>query len=368
MYRAATGAETHRIGDVAAAQSAVLVAGMHRSGTSVLTRTLSLLGCALPNTTLSSVWESKVIIRLDQQMLASAGCGWDDWKPFYAHWHSTPIAKAFRKCAEAALRDEFGSAPLFVLKDPRICRVLPIWTEAAKNLGIAPAVILPIRNPLEVAASLEMRDGVNPSVGQLLWLRYVLEAEHASRGFRRAFIRYDDLLADWQAAVQGLSQTLGISWTRPLASAVGDIEACISSAKRHHQVDDAMIFGDQSLSAWLKSTFEILSRWTRDEIRETDTAELDRIKLNFDEAAGLFNRIALANPPFHQRVDELKAKLEKRNARIRRLTAKLAAQRNESAEERRASISQSIGRRKTRALRLMARFARRVLQIRALKV
>ena len=84
MYRAATGAETHRVGgDVATAQSAVLVAGKHRSGTSVLTRTLSLLGCALPNTTLSSVCESKVIIKLDQQMLASAGCGWDDRKPFY---------------------------------------------------------------------------------------------------------------------------------------------------------------------------------------------------------------------------------------------------------------------------------------------
>jgi hypothetical protein len=128
------------------------------------------------------------------------------------------MAKSFRRRAEATLRDEFGSASLCVLKDPRLCRLLPVWLDASENLGLAPVVVLPIRNPLEVAASLEARDGIDLSIGQLLWLRYVLDAEHASRGIKRALFRYDHLIADWRAVAEGLSETLGISWPRPKSS------------------------------------------------------------------------------------------------------------------------------------------------------
>ena len=83
-------------------------------------------------------------------------------------------------------------------------------------------------------------------------------------------------------------------------------------------MDDSGIFGDPTLSSWLKSTFEILSRWTHGEIREADAAELDRIRSNFDEAAGLFTRTALASRQlFHQRLAKLETKLEKRDVRIR---------------------------------------------------
>ena len=355
--------------DASAARSVILVAGMHRSGTSVFTRTLSLLGCSLPKTTLSTVWESRAVIRLDEHMLASAGCGWDDWKPFAADCLSNRMASSFRRRAEATLRDEFGSASLCLLKDPRLCRLLPVWLGASENLGIAPVVILPIRNPLEVAASLEARDGIDPSIGQLLWLRYVLDAEHASRGFRRALFRYDHLIADWRAVVEGLSETLGITWPTPLAAAAIEVEPCISPTKRHHQMDDARVFGDPTLSSWLKSTFEILSRWTQGEIKESDAAELDRIRSNFDDAAGLFTRTALASRPlFHQRLAKLETKLEKRDVRIRTLTAKLAAKRNRMTAERRASmrLRHSISWRVTRPLRLMARVSRRLRQMTAL--
>jgi hypothetical protein len=105
MSLTATKAEIDRVDrDGAAARSAILVAGMHRSGTSVFTRTLSLLGCSLPKSTLSTVWESRVVIRLDEQMLASAGCEWDDWKPFDADWLSNRMARSLRRRAEATLR------------------------------------------------------------------------------------------------------------------------------------------------------------------------------------------------------------------------------------------------------------------------
>ncbi len=139
---------------------AILVAGMHRSGTSALTRTLSLLGCDLPKTPSNDPehWESKVIMNLNDEILASAGSAWHDWGAFDPGWYASPVIDEFRERAQAVLEGEFGATRLFVLKDPRICRLLGFWVEAIEIFGATPLVVSPIRNPLEVAASLETRD------------------------------------------------------------------------------------------------------------------------------------------------------------------------------------------------------------------
>ena len=180
---------------------AILVAGMHRSDTSALTCALSLLGCDLPKTPSSDPehWESMVIMNLNDEILASAGSAWHDWGAFNQGWYASPVIDEFRERAQAALESEFGASRLFVLKDPRICRLLGFWIEAAEVLGASPLVVSPIRNPLEVAASLEARDGMDPSIAQRLWLRHVLDAEAASRHLKRSYVRYDDLIGEWQA-------------------------------------------------------------------------------------------------------------------------------------------------------------------------
>src|SRR5690606_33655492 len=72
---------------------AVVVAGMHRSGTSALTRTLGLVGCELPQQVrrpaqdnARGFWESVPVKNLNAQILASAGSSWDDWQAFNSAW------------------------------------------------------------------------------------------------------------------------------------------------------------------------------------------------------------------------------------------------------------------------------------------
>ena len=75
--------------DEEARKSAILVTGMHRSGTSAVTRVLGLLGCTLPRVVTDSApdnergfWENPAIRDLNDRILASAGSAWDDWEPF----------------------------------------------------------------------------------------------------------------------------------------------------------------------------------------------------------------------------------------------------------------------------------------------
>ena len=274
---------------------------MHRSGTSALTRMLGSLGCRLPKTLLEpneynalGYWESSEISELNDAILESAGSSWDDWEAFHPGWYASLVADEFRGRARTVLENEFGDSRLFVLKDPRVCRLLEFWIDALKDIAAAPVIAVTIRNPLEVAASLHHRDMIDPSIGLLLWLRHVLDAEAASRDSRRVFVRYEDLLGKWAETAVRLGRELEVIWPKGSSSSEMEIEAYLTPSQRHHARDDDAIIHSPSVSRWVEESFNIVDRWTRGDVRESDGPELDSIRSAFDEAGAVFVRPIVA--------------------------------------------------------------------------
>ena len=295
----------------------VLVAGMHRSGTSALTRVLASLGCDLPNTLMEAdsnnamgYWESTEVADLNDAILTSAGSSWDDCEAFNQDWYASLIADCFRQQALTVLTSEFGDSPLFVLKDPRICRLLRFWTEALDGIGAVPVVALPVRNPLEVAASLQARDAIDPSIGVLIWLRHVLDAEASSRGLPRVFTRYEDILDNWKSVAIRLGSELEITWPRSSTIADLETESFIASSIRHHVQDDTSVHDDPSISRWVKKAFEILDRWARGNVRKTDADKLDAIRLAFNSSGPNFSRPIVIGRQAMQRNREYQAQID----------------------------------------------------------
>ena len=334
---------------------AILVAGMHRSGTSVLARVLNILGCDLPKTLLNpgptnerGHWESRKIVFLNDEILASAESSWRDWNPFNPQWYASPVADRFRERARTILGDEYGDSRFFVLKDPRICRLLPFWTDAVRDHGAEPMIVSPIRNPLDVAASLEKRDGIAPSIGHLLWLRHVLDAEAASRHLRRAYMRYDTLLSEAHTTMDAVGDALGISWPRRLSVGVQmEIDGFLSPELRHHRTDDTMLMGNPRLPQWIKSSFEVLGRWTRGDVHDKDAKILDRIRSALDEATPTFNRVLASSERLlaerDGRIEELGCSLVERDGRIEELGCSLV-ERDGRIEELGCSLVERDGR------------------------
>ena len=117
----------------AASQSkAILIAGMHRSGTSALSRTLSLAGCDLPKVLMDADsqsnerghWESQRIFELNNDILASAGSYWDQWETLNPGWYDSPLHAKYLQQARQLLEKEFPESALFVVKDPRFCLLM----------------------------------------------------------------------------------------------------------------------------------------------------------------------------------------------------------------------------------------------------
>jgi GT2 family glycosyltransferase len=270
---------------------AILVAGMHRSGTSAITRVLGLLGIDLPRHLAPGVagnndlgfWESVPVAEAHDRFFASIGSTWDDVSPIPRTVFSSTKAQEFAAELETILGTEYGGSTLFVAKDPRLCRLIPVWVAALERLEARPSFVITTRNPLEVAGSLKARDGFSATKSCLLWLRHVLDAERNSRGFPRVFVSYEHLLRDWVSTMDRVARELKVFWPRADHEARLKIEDFLSSALRHHSFDYSELQARSDINDWVKQVFEAVSRAATD-VEEVDSELLDGVRGQLDRA------------------------------------------------------------------------------------
>ena len=192
---------------------ALFVLGMHRSGTSALTGALHHCGIWVgEETELTDAnvenplgfWERQDIRGLCDQMLHSAGSDW--WKIASFDLKAIPRTilseqrRKFEKIVSAL--DKYDA---WVIKEPRLCLLLPMLRNYVKNL-----VCIHIhRNPLEVARSLQRRNGFSISAGLALWETYNLHALRVSEGLPRISLSYESLMRDPLETLDALAGELG---------------------------------------------------------------------------------------------------------------------------------------------------------------
>ncbi|MEJ0095230.1 MAG: hypothetical protein WDN46_18045 [Methylocella sp.] len=300
-------------------RKAILVLGMHRSGTSAVAGVMAQLGIAAPLTLMPATsdnergyWESLRLAALHDELLASAGGKWDDWRAFDREWHSSASADHFKARAKPLLEEEFGKADLFVFKDPRICRILPFWTTVLEEMQIAPLVVIPIRSPLEVARSLAKRDGFSLEKGLLIWLRHVLDAERETRHLPRAIVAMDDLFEDWRGAMTKIGRLLEIEWPAFDETIAVAIDNFISRDLRHQT---APTDGLPAMFAWTIKAYDAMLA-LRDQPRSRlALGVLDEVSATFELAC------AFMGPAF--------AEIEAKVAHVGGEAASLRSQRDE---------------------------------------
>ena len=220
----------------------VLVLGMHRSGTSAAARVLTDLGliASRADDAVRGPWnpkghyESQTMMHLDNRLLADMGCTW--WSPPPTGAAYFEAAGRLHMSAREARRVFRRAYPRrrWVWKDPRACLLLPFWRAV---LGPRIPAVVVLRNPLEVAASLERRNELAPSFSIALWARYHrLFLEHA-RGMPALVTRFDDLVADpdrWTTTAAAFLAGVGlpVSTSQPPTS-----EESVDRSLRHSRYE-----------------------------------------------------------------------------------------------------------------------------------
>jgi len=157
----------------------VCIAGMHRSGTSLLTRLLQCCGLYLgpderfmrgtPDNT-EGYWEHKGFVEINDEILIRLGGSWGHppLPLLTPDWVVRPELADIRARAEELLLDFAGTEP-WGWKDPRNSLTFPFW----KSLHPGLKVVICLRHPSENARSLE-RSGsyTDYSLRMTLWNMY----------------------------------------------------------------------------------------------------------------------------------------------------------------------------------------------------
>ena len=185
-----------------AACSPIIVLGMHRSGTSAITRGLQVLGANLggklmppvPGNNDTGFWEDIDINALNIEMLKAVGGDWLSLKPVGIRDVENLQSQGFLLHAIELLREKMNVNALFAFKDPRVAKLLPFWNQVAEHLRLNAGYVLALRNPLSVAQSLAKRDHLFSEHSYLLWLGHVLESLRGSEGKPRVVVDYDRLM------------------------------------------------------------------------------------------------------------------------------------------------------------------------------
>jgi hypothetical protein len=272
-------------------EQTLLILGMHRSGTSACTRLLNLCGAQLPANLLpanaanvTGYWEPSSVVALHDALLAEADSAWDDPTEFPAAWLASREGQGYVERLVEILRGEMSGGALMVVKDPRTCRLVPLWRQALACVHREPAMLLVVRHPLEVAASLERRDGMPVSQSLLLWLEHVLAAEESSRGDRRLIVTYDQILDDWKAVMSRVEATLGIALPRRGPEVEAEIAAFLNPELRHERATSASLDERPDVSEWVRRVY----RWHERASHDPDSvsvAELDAVRRELRHAA-----------------------------------------------------------------------------------
>ena len=198
---------------------------------------------------------------------------------------SSPVAEAYKQRLLNQLQDDFSKSQFLIIKDPRICRFVPIWLEVLGRFGADPHIVMPLRNPIEVAASLKARDGFLASKSYLLWLRHVLDAEHDTRNLPRAIVKYDSFVDDWRHAVVNISARTRLHWPRRSVEAELEIDQFIAGELRHHVADPKQLDARADIVDWVKRVYHILSQMADGCETKVQYNSLDKISRRLQQSS-----------------------------------------------------------------------------------
>ena len=247
-------AETAGAADLSrSAGQAVLICGMHRSGTSALTRVYNLLGGALPEPLVPPSignefghWEPAEVVAMNDRALMAADSDVNSVTPISFAWFRSAAARSFSTDIASYLQKVTASAGTWYIKDPRISLLSKLWRQGLEDSALQPRFIIAFRDPREVASSLSARqiqyfpDEVWPEHrGLALWLNYVLTVEEQTRGSHRSFVSYDRLLADWPGEISRINAQLGLPAPELTDDIRAAVDAFIDPSSRHVQIKSA---------------------------------------------------------------------------------------------------------------------------------
>lgn len=219
----------------------VIVIGMHRSGTSMVTRLLNLCGLYFGPEGLSTgfnpenekgFWERVDVRALNDQVLASMGATWDSPLPAFES-KAKRLPSSLTHAAKRLLLEIDAHRP-WVIKEPRLC----LTFRFIKPLMEMPVAIIPVRDPMSVALSLHRRNKFSIELSLALWECYSIALLRNTKGLSRYLIQYEELLLNPYDQVAKLHAFLAEIEIPARMPSEKELQAFVDKRLNHNPISD----------------------------------------------------------------------------------------------------------------------------------
>ena len=194
-----------------------IVTGMHRSGTSLMTRMLEAFDIALPGDLVGPApdnekgfFEDRDVISINDDILGTLELQWDSLDGFFLQREdfSSPKFNALKHRAGSLLRARKNEYQRWAFKDSRICRLNAFWEPLLAREEIATCYLISVRQPSGVAGSLAKRNQFADRKSLYLWFLYCADILASTQGQNRIICHYENLLQDPSSSLAQLGATL----------------------------------------------------------------------------------------------------------------------------------------------------------------
>lgn len=324
----------------------LVVLGMHRSGTSAVTRLLNMMGAHFGPEGSSTgandenpkgFWERRDVRQACDRLLHAGDRDW--WRVRDFSIDDIPVEAVNQGVKDfGRIVGDMDSWRPWVMKEPRLCLLFPVLRRVLEF----PVCVLVHRDPLEVATSLQKRNDYPLAFGLALWETYVCHSLEASQHLPRVLVSYNSLMAEPVDTVKALHEQLTGFEVQGLR---------VPSSREIESFVDSSLYRQRSMMSWEDhlngSQAELAKALVDGSALERDApvvsqgadAALEQFELFLSQSQLYSERAAEM-----QRLSEKVTDLEERNAEVGRLSDELAAmdravvQRDEAIVDRDAAL------------------------------
>jgi len=268
-------------------KTVVMTLGMHRSGTSLLSAALECLGVDFGEHLIApgpdnprGFWEDRAIIDLNEEVFAAQGFSSSCIGVDGSLLLDSESGKDLQRRMGSLLDQRLAGRDLFGIKDPRLPRLMDFWMPLLDARGVNVALVVPLRHPLSVAASLEARDGFSTAKSLMLWYEHMYRALRFAAARRMVVVDYDGFMAQPRESLQRVADRLGLPFSDALFERFSvDI---LDRSLRHTCFDEALLRRHADAFPALVGLHELLGRLARDE-GQVSVRQLEAVERQFAE-------------------------------------------------------------------------------------
>jgi hypothetical protein len=311
----------------------VVVLGMHRSGTSLCSHILSMLGVDMADdlqirpSNAKGHWERPEIVGLQDEIYALLDRDFSSPQqdfPLPTAWWAEPKVRAVQSRIETFLAARMPATGLFGFKDPRTARLLPLWLQLFKNLNLAPRFVLCLRAPSQIARSLKQRDGLDPATGEYRALACVSDCFRYVPGHELHIVDYEKWFDNYADNLHGLMDFLAIEWEQSEADLAAAVTGIVERDLRHS--DESLGVARQPL---IRSFYNLVAGLRTEPARRIEIDHFVNQFVAFQQLLGPFESAQRAYVAVAARVPELEARIAELEAASR--TGEIASRERERA-------------------------------------